>query len=40
MWIIAKALTMPPEGTNLVLSTNIPNGERNVLVFNSLDVEA
>ena len=30
---------MPPEGTNLVLTSDIPDGERDVLVFNSLDVE-
>jgi hypothetical protein len=31
---------MSPEGTDLVLSTDIPHGELNVLVLNSLDVEA
>lgn len=31
---------MPPEGTNLVLSSDIPNGEGDVLVLDSLDVEA
>lgn len=30
---------MAPEGTNLVLSSNIPYGERDVLVLNSLNVE-
>ena len=32
--------TVPPEGANLVLSSNIPDGERDVLVLDSLDVEA
>jgi len=31
---------MSPERTNLVLTTNIPNRELNVLVLDSLDVEA
>lgn len=31
---------MPPEGSDLVLSTDVPHGERDVLVFDSLDVEA
>lgn len=31
---------MPPQRSDLVLSSDIPNGEGNVLVFNSLDVEA
>lgn len=30
---------MPPERTNLVLASDIPDGEGDVLVFNSLDVE-
>jgi hypothetical protein len=30
---------MPPEGTDLVLPSDIPDGERNVLVFDSLDIE-
>jgi len=30
---------MPPEGANLVLTTNIPDSKADVLVFNSLDVE-
>lgn len=30
---------MSPQGSNLVLSTNIPYRELNVLVFDSLDVE-
>lgn len=29
-----------PEGTDLVLTTDIPHGELNVLVLDSLDVEA
>ena len=32
--------TMPPERTDLVLSSDVPDGERNVLVLHSLDVEA
>ncbi len=31
---------MPPQRSDLVLSTNIPYGELNVLVFDSLDVKA
>jgi len=31
---------MPPQRTDLVLSTNIPYGKLNILVLNSLDVEA
>lgn len=31
---------MAPEGTDLILTTDIPHGERNVLVLDSLDVEA
>jgi hypothetical protein len=31
---------MPPEGTDLVLSSDIPHSERDILVLNSLDVEA
>lgn len=31
---------MPPQGTNLVLSSDIPHGERDVLVLNGLDVES
>ena len=30
---------MTPQGTNLILSTDVPNGEGNVLVFDRLDVE-
>lgn len=30
---------VPPQRTDLVLTTNIPNGEGNVLVLDSLDVE-
>lgn len=32
--------TVPPEGTDLVLSSNIPHGERDVLVLDGLNVEA
>jgi len=31
---------MPPQRSDLVLTTDIPHGELNVLVLNSLDVEA
>jgi hypothetical protein len=31
--------TMFPQRTTLALSTDVPHGEGNVLVFNSLDVE-
>lgn len=31
---------MSPQGTDLVLTTDIPNGELDVLVLDSLDVEA
>ena len=31
---------MPPEGPNLVLPTDIPYGELDVLVFYGLDVES
>jgi len=33
-------LTVPPERSDLVLSSDVPHGERDVLVFDSLDVEA
>ena len=31
---------MAPEGTDLILSSDIPNGEADLLVFDSLNVEA
>ena len=31
---------MPPQRSDLVLSSNIPHGELNVLVFHRLNVEA
>lgn len=31
---------MPPQGTDLVLTSYIPDGERDVLVLNSLDIES
>lgn len=31
---------MPPQGTDLVLTSNIPDGERDILVLNSLDIES
>lgn len=31
---------MSPQWSNLVLSTNIPDGELNILIFDCLDVEA
>ena len=30
---------MPPEGADLVLSSNIPHGEGDVFVLDSLDIE-
>jgi hypothetical protein len=35
----AKRRTMPPERANLVLAADVPHGEGNVLVLDSLDVE-
>jgi hypothetical protein len=32
--------TVPPKGADLVLTSNIPDGERDVFVFDSLDVES
>jgi hypothetical protein len=37
---LRQVLTVPPEGTDLVLSSDVPDGERDVLVLDSLDVEA
>ena len=37
--ICEEILTVPPEGADLVLSSDVPHGERDVLVFDSLDVE-
>ena len=34
-----EELTMPPERADLVLPSHIPDSERNVLVFDGLDVE-
>ena len=31
---------MPPERTDLVLATDVPHGEGDVLVLNRLDVES
>lgn len=31
---------MPPERADLVLPSDIPNGERDVLIFYGLDIEA
>lgn len=31
---------VPPQWTNLVLATHVPNGERNVLVLDCLDIES
>lgn len=39
-WVRACIRTVPPEGTDLVLTSDVPDGERNVLVLDSLDVEA
>jgi len=30
---------MPPEGTDFVLSSDVPDGEGDVLVLDSLDIE-
>ena len=30
---------MPPEGTDLILPSNVPHGKRDVLVLDSFDVE-
>jgi hypothetical protein len=32
--------TVAPQWPDLVLTSDVPNGERNVLVLDSLDVEA
>jgi hypothetical protein len=32
-------VTVPPERTDLVLPSHIPDGEGNVLVFDGLDIE-
>lgn len=32
-------LTVPPEGADLVLPSDVPDGEGDVLVLNGLDVE-
>lgn len=37
--MIAATRTMTPERANLVLTTNVPHCERNVLVFDGLDIE-
>jgi hypothetical protein len=37
---VGERRTVPPKRTNFVLATDIPNGERDVLVFDRLDVEA
>jgi hypothetical protein len=34
-----EELTMPPERADLVLPSHVPDGERNVLVFDRLDVK-
>ena len=34
-----EELTVPPERADLVLSSHVPDSERDVLVFNGLDVE-
>lgn len=35
-----KERTMPPKGPDLVLTSDIPHGERDVFVLDRLDVEA
>ena len=34
------SLTMAPQGTNFALTTDIPDGEGDVLVFDCLDIES
>jgi hypothetical protein len=34
-----EELAMPPERADLVLPSHVPDGERNVLVFDRLDVK-
>ena len=36
---LEKLLAMPPEGTDLVLPTHIPDSERDVLVLHGFDVK-
>ena len=37
---LGTSVVVPPERSNLVLSSDIPHSEREVLVFDSLDVES
>ena len=37
---LSTGVVVPPERTNLVLSSDIPHGERDVLVLDGLNVEA
>ena len=37
---LSVLVVMAPEGTDLVLSANIPHGERDVLVLDCFDVES
>ena len=37
---LGASVVMSPERTDLVLSSDVPDGERNVLVLYSLNVEA
>ena len=36
---LSVLIVMPPEGTDLVLSSDVPHSEANILVFDGLDVE-
>lgn len=39
-WMYLSVLeVMAPQGTNLVLATDVPHGKANVLVFDGFDVE-
>ena len=38
--VVDESLTVPPERSNLVLSSDIPNSEGDVLVLHSLDIES
>jgi hypothetical protein len=40
MTYIERQHTVPPERSDLVLSSDIPHGEGNVLVLDSLNVES
>lgn len=37
---VVEPRTMPPQGADFVLTSYIPHGKRDVLVFNGLDIES